>query len=131
MKFAVSMVDLTSNLLFVYLTLTALAFQSMVDGQERALPDVALARASGTARGAAPGATLTLSAKRSESGGVRYFVNDATVAWDALPAALKAAGASAVVLRIGEDLPMQTAIQVMVLLESLGIRNVTFAYRAE
>lgn len=124
--FAVPALDLMTLLMFVFLVLTALAFQAEMEAS-KALPSVVLTKSSGAAT-AAGGPSVAVSA-RKDGAGVRYFVNADEVPWSDLPATLRALAPSRVVLRIDEELPTKHVVRLMDVLNTLKIGGVSLAVR--
>jgi len=131
MKVDVFFVDLFANMLFVFMMLTVLAFSSFSEAPERALPAVNLTGAQSEESGSTGVGSLALSARKSGSEAVRYFVEDKEVSWAELPGFLRTLGPTTVVLRVDEELPTRVIVQLMVLLDNLKITNITFAYKVE
>lgn len=128
MKLGIYFIDLFANTLLVFMVLTVLAFSSLSESQEKTLPPVTLAGAEVTKTGSTAVTPVVLSARR-DGNGVRYFIGDKEVAWDDLPALLKALSPSSVVLRMDEELATRITIRLLAVLNNLNITNITFAFK--
>lgn len=124
--FAVPALDLMTMLTFVFIVLTALAFQAEMDAT-RGLPAVALARS--PAGGPVAGGRVVAVSARRDGAAVRYFVDADEVPWSQLGERLRALAPGRVLIRIDEELPAKHVIQLMGLLDTLKVTGVSLAVR--